>query len=449
MTNRGGPSVVEDRVVTIRRTGSGRRSYLAFAPLVAAVAVVAVIGALGPRGSSNSPASLPSASATLDGLGPDSSDPRGPSGDPIPTPSHDLASELALGSVTADDSSISTLLVPAKYDGGVLAIAGQRVFIGRGNLVVEFDLDAPGDGRTVLDLGDGRVTGIAARGDRLAVLECMGSPPTPSQAPCIDCSCGPDYRVWLMSFEGGDARQVGAFTSPSDYASGSPPRLALGWDTWAISRAALSRGFTVEVHADSGKLLWSTSSDAPVLGLGLGGSRLLVLQAGGQAAGPAPEPQVRPMAHVVDFATIAVAVADAAHPDLVSVGWTAAGSSISSDGRSIAWDDGSCVDFMPLGDLADASTTAATCPTQGTFSYGSPSVDLSAAGTLNAAWLASGPQGTLLVVQSPRAGLSVVRNADNPTWTIVQGDALYWGKSTESGLEIGELDLARAEFLFS
>ena len=458
MSNRGGP-FVEDRVVRIRRSGSGRRSYLAIAPLAAALVAVAVIGALGPRAGSNAPASSPTAVATGGALARDGSGLWNEPGDVTPPASSDPATELGLGMVTVDGGSLNTLLLPGGYAGDPMAIDGHRVFMGHDNLVVEFDLDASGDGRTILDLGDGRVAAIATRADRLAVLQCDGPPSEPSLAPCVDCSCGPGYRVWLMSVEGGAARQVGAFTSTGGETSGQWPRLAIGPDSWAVSRATPRRGkpqaATVEVHADSGKLLWSTSSDTPVLDLRLGGSRLLAVQAAavqdaagqaGNALGPATQARAMAVAEV----NATVAVADAAHPDLVAVGSTDAGNSISADGRNVAWEDGGCVDFMPMVDAVSGSTVAATCPGKGAFAYYSPSVDTSAAGLVNLAWLAGGPQGSVLVVRSQRFGFDVVvRNADNPIWTLIQGDTLYWGRQTEQGLYIEELDLARGDFQFS
>ena len=152
MSNRGGP-FVEDRVVRIRRSGSGRRSYLAIAPLAAALVAVAVIGALGPRAGSNAPASSPTAVATGGALARDGSGLWNEPGDVTPPASSDPATELGLGMVTVDGGSLNTLLLPGGYAGDPMAIDGHRVFMGHDNLVVEFDLDASGDGRTVLDLG--------------------------------------------------------------------------------------------------------------------------------------------------------------------------------------------------------------------------------------------------------------------------------------------------------
>ena len=203
----------------------------------------------------------------------------------------------------------------------------------------------------------------------------------------------------------------------------------MGEDSWAISRPSPRKGdpfaTIIEVHADSGRLLWSTSADVGVLKLMLGGPSLVAVLDAMES-----KTMARPMA-----------VADAANPQFLSVGSGFGGASISADGRYLAWDDGACVESLVSG------VTIPICPTTIDGVFRSPSVDATEGGSLSAAWLVDSGDARRLVVRSPRLGADVVvTNAESPDWTIVQGDLVIWGTGSKAGTQINEFHVGTASY---
>lgn len=427
-----GALIIEDRFGSVYHSRSGKRPYLAAVPLALVLAAVAIAGALGPRPSPSAARTSPAAltaggSEAATGpatLGPSASVTAPPLAwsqpfyVPTPPPSSEPSADPGMARMTVFEDSILTAQVPGAYDGSAMAVAGQRFFLGQANQVLEVDLGGSGDLQEIKTFDDGHsVAALAASGDRLAVLE--------YGAPACGASCSLDYHVWLISLDDSSARQVGAFATPAGDSPTGAAQLALGRDSWAISRPSPRKGHpfaaAIEVHADSGKLLWSTSADVGVLKLMLGGQSVVVIMG--------PQTGTRP-----------VAVANAVNPKLVEVG-AFADASISADGRYLAWDDGSCVESWLSG------VTIPICPMTIDGVFHSPSVDATNDGLMNAVWLVDTGDTRHLVVRAPRLGSDyLVTNAESPDWAIVQGDLVIWGTWSKAGIAINEFDVSTANY---
>ena len=431
----------QDRLTTIHRSRTGRSPYLAAVPPILLLVSVVTVGAFGPR---PQPAPLATPAPALATQATPTAPPTPPPTpleipiDFFPTPSASpgiSTEDDGLGRVAVDEASLHHVALTTVP----IAVSGSRIFT-RTDPIVEADLDQPGNVGPVGYTSGQNVAALAASGDRLFVLD---ADQTTHPTPCDPLGCPQGYHAYLVPHDGADPVEVGAFTS--DF-----PILAAGTDSWAVTRTTPGRPqtTTIEVRADSGKLLWSTSTDSRVLDLKLGGSSLvaviylqLALASDGASDGP------------TSVAPMFLAVADATNRELTIVA-PAESASISADGRYLAFEAGGCISVQPVPDHETSGggpmPAETRCPWMGGLSYSSPSVDTGGDGPPNVVCLAGGPDGTRLIIQSQRSGdWVVVTNASNPVWATIQGDYVYWAEASNDRFTVYEFNLGTATFLFA
>jgi hypothetical protein len=432
-----GDLIADDRSDLVFHGRSSKRPYLAAVPLIAALVVVAGIGALGPRPGSRSTGQLPggpdqaSASDSNEGTAQASAPDPSPSWLVVgstPEPYAELAPNVGLARLEVGDGSIRSSEAPAGYPS--IAFSGHQVFVGTGADVTRIDFDETGAPELIASMDPGYVVGaLATTGTKVIVLE------APLPEVCGDTGCpttaGPDWEVLILNPDGSDGRIAETFPQSSGVDRLITPLLAAADGQWAVSRPDLRPGHTgstvIEVHSDSGQLLWSTSTRSDVLKLTLGGSRLAAV------LGDPSEGESR-----------SVAVADAAHRDLApgaSVSWDA---SISPDGRYMAWDSGGCVVTQ------DGIGNRQVCPpddrSETLRAFADPSVGTWGNGPMTV-WAIDTLDGHWLGISAPAALANDVwlANGGSPSWFGVQGSLLVWASFTKTGIEIHEVDLSIAD----
>jgi hypothetical protein len=401
-------TIVEDETRTIRpahRHRGGRRSYLVVAPLAALVAVIAIAGALGPR---PTPTKVPRASLLAQATAPATS---------LPSPSatiDPMAAFEGLDRRTVPMAQLRThTMLPSQStsDPAKVAVSGASVFVAAGGRVWRATMGADSVDPVASFGPEHEISQLAAVGDRLAVLEFDATPSACSS------DCLTSYNVWLFHPDQQTGSKAWSFVE-----HGSSARLALGPKSWAISRSTPGDMYpsTIEIHEDSGRILWSTSAEYAVESLWLGSDSVL--------AGMAD-----------DANSSAVWIANAGGRQLERTGMAAAKiTSTSSLGRYAAGEERPCVVAMEVDTPASGMGTF-FCPVSG-IAYSAPSIDGSI-GAANMAWLASDPSSTHLVVHEPFIERNtIIENAIDPIWTLVQGSWVYWAEVHDGCLAIFEFD---------
>ena len=410
--------------------GSARNPYLAAALVAVALAAVVIAGALGPR----PPSGASEATASHQGL---------PS--PTATSVGGIPGYQGLGQLTFRDNSVRTIQLPAESSSsdaaGLVAIDGRQVFVARASAILEYDFDGSGESRVVKDFGPGNlVTALRISYSGLVALERTAHL---SRAQLCDTgSCDSGYRVWLVSTEDGSVRELGAFQAAgaSDPIGRYPVRLAAGTDYWAVSRPAPRKESPNATYIEvrdyySGKLLWSTTTDAGLASLELGGARVLAVldwvgtaDTGSSTTGTTGRRSV--------------AIGDSGN--LVELGSVGYGASLSANGQYLAWDDGRCLEHREYftGPAGSGGEPIICAPDQG-VSYYAPSVDAGPNGKFTAVWLAIGSDGVRhLIFRSPLlAEDAVVLNAVDPDWAVLRNYVVYWANAGDAGIRIHSLDL--------
>lgn len=432
-----GGLITEDRSETVFRGRTRRRPYLSVLPLVAALAVIAILGALGPRphqagaapersgeaavrashaaGEYRPPVTVPPSSGAV--LAYDT---------PEPT---EIAPEVGLARMKLDETSVNTVLMGVSGNPAI-SFRGHVVYVGDNQEVNRVDFDGSGQPRLIasMDLGY-TVADIATTAGKVVVLAARYQAVA---ATCAEGFCpvatGLDWEVLVVDPDGTAGVVVERFATTEDQSGLVSPRLAATDRLWAISRPGTSNGVTaIEIHAETGELLWSTSTEASVMDLALGGSHVgAVLMEPG------------------DNGSRYEATADASDPSLrrlANVAWDA---SMSSDGSVLAWDDAGCI-LTQTG-----STSGRTCPagpaSPSLSIFGSPRVDVWD-GSPIVAWAVDDSNGRWLALSSDRLGPDAwLADAGSPSWFGVHGSVVVWAAFTRAGIEIHEVDLSTAGY---
>jgi hypothetical protein len=221
---------------------------------------------------------------------------------------------------------------------------------------------------------------------------------------------------------------VERFATTEDQSGWVSPRLVATDRLWAVSRPGTSNAVTaIEIHAETGELLWSTSTAASVMDLALGGSRLGAV-----------------LMEPIDGSARYQATADASDPSLRRLANVAWGASMSSDGSVLAWDDAGCI-------VTEGGTTGRRACPEGTASpqpsvFGSPRVDVWD-GSPIVAWAVDDSNGRWLALSSDRLGPDAwLADAGSPSWFGVHGSVVVWAAFTKAGIEIHEVDLSTAGY---
>lgn len=432
-----GGLITDDRSETVFRARTRKRPYLSALPLMAALAVVAILGALGPRprqagvapdpsDAANVPASF--AAAAFGG----STAMPAPSADvysyetPLPT---EIAPDVGLARMKLQDGSVRTALVGGSGNPAI-AIAGHAVYVGGGDEVNRIDFDGTGRPQLIATMDQGyTVADIATTGSKVVVLAARYQAVA---ATCAEGFCpvntGLDWEVLLLDPDGSAGVVVERFATAGDPGGWDTPRLAGTDGLWAVSLPGTSNGVTtIEVHADSGELRWSTSTEARVTELALGGARLSAV-----------------LMEPTDGGARYQATADASDPGLrrlANVAWDA---SVSSDGSVLAWDDAGCI-------LTDSGSEGRrTCPvgleSPPSAVFGSPRVDIWD-GKPIIAWAIDANDGRWLAICADWLGPDAwLADAGSPSWFGVRGSVVVWAAYTKTGIEIHEVDLSTAGY---
>jgi hypothetical protein len=431
-----GGLITDDRSETVFRGRTRKRPYLSVLPLVAALAVIAILGALGPR--PHQAGAAPEGSGEAAVRASDAAGDRPPVTVPpssgavfaydTPEPT-EIAPGVGLARMKLDDTSLRTALLSVSGNPAI-AFRGHVVYIGGNEEVNRVDFDGSGRpqliasmdlGYTVVDITTtaGKVLVLAARAQAVAATCAEGFCPV---------ATGLDWEVLVVDPDGTAGVVVERFATPEDQSAWVSPRLAGTDRLWAVSRPGSSNGVTaIEVHAETGELLWSTSTEASVMDLSLGGSRL-----GAVLTEPG------------DGGSRYEATADASDPSLRRLANVAWGASLSSDGSVLAWDDAGCI-------LTEDGTTGRRACPEGPASpppsvFGSPMVDVWD-GKPIVAWEVDGANGVWLALSSDRLGPDVwLADAGSPSWFGVHGSVVVWAAFTKAGIEIHEVDLSTAGY---
>jgi hypothetical protein len=324
-----------------------------------------------------------------------------------------------------DDASVSTAIMGISGNPAI-AFRGHVVYVGGNDEVNRIDFDGSGRPQLIasMDLGY-TVADIATTASKVVVLAARYQAVA---ATCAEGFCpvdtGLDWEVLIVDPDGTAGVVVERFATPVDQSPWESPRLAGTDRLWAVSRPGTSNGITaIEIHAESGELLWSTSTEASVMDMTLGGARLGAV-----------------LMEPIDGGSRYQATADASDPGLrrlANVAWDA---SISSDGSVLAWDDAGCI-------LTQAGTTSRRFCPAGIASpppsvFGSPRVDVWD-GSLIVAWEVDAANGRWLALSSDRLGPDAwLADAGSPSWFGVHGSVVVWAAFTKAGIEIHEVDLS-------
>lgn len=440
-----GGLIVDDRGGVVFKTGPSKRPYLAAVLPAAALAIVVGIGLLGPKSLSGARPLAGGATGTADSsvaartvlasaavrptIAPSLRTPAEPVATPQPT---EVVPNVGLARMQMSAASIHAARVDA-YGNPSVAFFGHQVYVGSGGEVTRTDLDGSGESQLIASMDAGyTVDSLATTGEKVIVLALRR--PDWAGGTCVAVSCPTtstlDWDLLLLAPDGSDGRVVEEFVTSDGADPTDTPRLAATDGLWTLSRPDLRAGHAgqtaIEVHSDSGRLLWSTVTSAEVMSLALGGSRL---------AAALLEPG--------EGGARSVALADSSDPRPVTVANAAWDISISSDGQNVAWDGAGCVSTLEGPLLRQA------CPQpfqKGSFPvFSSPRVD-TWRGSPITIWAIDALSGRWLGISYPLLGRDVWLADAWPEWYGVRGSVVVWASFTKSGVEIHEVDLSTAGY---
>jgi hypothetical protein len=359
---------------------------------------------------------------------------------PLPTPSPALEPRHEPGpeQLIVEETSIWRVRVSDADQNGAVAAGHGRLFYGGGKdgadlMVVE--IGSPPAARRIASATAGyEIVALAESSDGVVMLE---EHDTIGEQRCQAMACVPDYdarlRVRVISPDGTSDRLVASLAYTRFGAD--DPLLASSEGLWAIAMTPAGRTTTeVQVRDDSGRLLWKTTTAAPVDELMLGGNRLALVSTEYQ------DPTL----------VGAVYVAELDEPGLKRAGTTDGGAALSQDGRYLALIpvDGECRTLQII-DLDDDSPGASPACLAGS-SVRWPSVSTGAQGPV-AAWDAqdsvSNSAVPIATLSSPLLDSSAeVPCSGSSFWFWVEGDSFMWISSGEGWLEWAGFDLTTARY---
>jgi hypothetical protein len=345
---------------------------------------------------------------------------------PLPAPLTAGIGAVGLIQMQPAPGQVAQSWLPSQVTSRALAVVGMRLFyVVASSRIESLVVGSTADSVTLVTAPRcDAINQIAAAGDELAFVTTSTGGAAAGIGGC-GASSSVSWSLWLLDLLGGSPEAVarGQVGPRSIDAAEFPVHVALGAAAYAFDRPTAatdpSQGTTIEVHALDGALLWSSVTQAPVVNVMLGGSRLAVLTGSPSATG---------------LKTLWTSTAS--QPSLLAVAQPATSGSLSPEGSYVVWDipqtpssggtsgresvDIEMLDTGRIQTLVTLGGSALPVPLP-------PAISLTRAGPA-IGWLATAPDGSVYPAFRFAGGGDggILSSFQQPVWMNLEGSTLVW-----------------------